>query len=499
MNPVSFLSAPRMRLWAGAAAIALVAGVSGFGLASLTHSPAASEANGDAGRKVLYWYDPMSPGQHFDKPGKSPFMDMQLVPKYADEAGGEPSVRIDPSLSQSLGMRTATARMGTLSSAISATGVIAFNQRDVAIVQPRAGGFVQHTYARAPDDLIRAGTPIVDLLVPEWGGAQQEYIATLRTGDLALARSARQRLLLLGMPASTVASVEKGRRTSTVYTVTAPVGGMISTLDVRPGMTVSPGQTLAQINGLSSVWLDAAVPEAVAGSIRPGQAVAVTLTAFPGETRRGRVKTIVPKADDQSRTLTVRIELPNPGFRLRPGMFAQVDFAGTAQPALLVPSEAVIQTGKRSIVMLALDKGRYRPAEVRTGRTDGGQTEILAGLADGEKVVTSSQFLIDSEASLSGMEVRPIGAAAASAPQPHQMAEPATYTTSGIIQKIAPAGITLKHEAVPALQWPGMTMLFRLEKPALASGLKVGDKVSFTFSQEDAGPTIRSITAETGK
>lgn len=491
------LNAKRAALW-GAGVLAIVAAASGGGYWLGQRGSTAETASAQRARKVLYWYDPMIPNQHFDKPGKSPFMDMQLVPKYADEADSNASVKIDPSLTQSLGMRTATARMGTLGSAISATGVIAFNQRDVAIVQPRAGGFVQRTYARAPDDLIRAGAPIVDLLVPDWGGAQMEYLATLRTGNAELTRAARQRLVLLGMPASTISAVENGRRTSTVYTVPAPIGGTISTLDVRPGMTVSAGQALAQINGLSSVWLDAAVPEAVAGSVSPGQPVTVTLTAFPGETRRGRVRTILPKADDQSRTLTVRIELPNPGLKLRPGMFAQVNFAGEERQALLVPSEAVIQTGKRAIVMLALDKGRYRAAEVRTGQTSNGQTEILAGLSQGEKVVTSGQFLIDSEASLSGMEVRPINAASTSEPA-KQSTKPAAYETRGVIQKIAPSGITLKHEPVPALQWPAMTMTFGLQSPTLARGFKVGDRVRFTFSQDDAGPTIRSMTAEAGQ
>ena len=481
-----------------AGVLAIVAAASGGGYWLGQHSSTTETASAQGERKVLYWYDPMVPNQHFDKPGKSPFMDMQLVPKYADEAEGDASVKIDPALTQSLGMRTATARMGTLGGGISATGVIAFNQRDVAIVQPRAGGFVQRTYARAPDDLIRAGTPIVDLLVPDWGGAQMEYLATLRTGNAELARAARQRLALLGMPASTISAVENGRRTSTVYTVSAPIGGTISTLGVRPGMTVSAGQALAQINGLSSVWLDAAMPEAVAGSLASGQPVTVTLTAFPGETRRGRIRTILPKADDQSRTLTVRIELPNPGLKLRPGMFAQVNFTGNDRQALLVPSEAVIQTGKRAIVMLALDKGRYRAAEVRTGQTSNGQTEILAGLSQGEKVVTSGQFLIDSEASLSGMDVRPINAASTSEPA-KQSTKPAAYETRGVIQKIAPSGITLQHEPVPALQWPAMTMTFGLQSPALVRGFKVGDRVRFTFSQDDAGSTIRSMTAEAGQ
>ncbi|KAH2807748.1 hypothetical protein KXV85_006236, partial [Aspergillus fumigatus] len=154
------------------------------------------------------------------------------------------------------------------------------------------------------------------------------------------------------------------------------------------------------VNGVGTVWLNAAVPEAIAGPLRPGQTVQATLAAFPGETISGRVSAILPETQADSRTLTVRIELPNRGGRLRPGMFATVSFGGAAQPALLVPSEALIRTGKRTLVMLALDKGRYQPAEVQTGREAGDDTEILAGLSEGENVVASGQFLIDSEANL---------------------------------------------------------------------------------------------------
>ena len=168
---------------------------------------------------------------------------------------------------------------------------------------------------------------------------------------------------------------------------------------------------MAQVTGIGTVWLNAAVPEAQSGSLRIGQRATATLTAFPGEPFGGRIVAILPTAQTDSRTLTVRIELPNRGGRLRPGMFAAVALGGDVKPALLVPSEAVIRTGTRTIVMLASGGGRYQPAEVRTGREGGGQTEILAGLAVGEKVVASGQFLLDSEASLTGIAARPIGGA----------------------------------------------------------------------------------------
>ncbi|WP_298674349.1 efflux RND transporter periplasmic adaptor subunit [uncultured Sphingomonas sp.] len=491
----------RPRLAIAGLVIALAAGAGGYGIARWTGHPAGAPAaiqNADSGRKPLYWYDPMVPSQHFDKPGKSPFMDMQLVPKYADEGGGDaPGVRIDPDTSQTLGLRTVAVRRGELSSSLTATGTIDFNQRDIAIVQTRTSGFIQRVYARAPGDVIGAGAPLADILVPEWGGAQTEFLAVRRAGNAALTQAARQRLMLLGMSPGTIASVERTGRPQTVITISTPTGGVIKTLDVRAGMTMTAGQTLAEVNGLGTVWLNAAVPEAIAGPLRPGQKVQATLAAFPGETLSGRVSAILPETQIDSRTLTVRIELPNRGGRLRPGMFASVSFGGSTQAALLVPSEALIRTGKRTLVMLALDKGRYRPAEVQTGRESGDDTEILAGLSEGEKIVASGQFLIDSEASLSGVEARPIGGPAPTAAKP--AAPAALYETTGKIEQITSTSVTLSHEPVPAIGWPAMTMTFALPNPSVARGLKVGDRVRFGFDQPPAGPTVHRMAKVGGQ
>lgn len=390
-----------------AAVLAILAsGAIGFGVARWTAPAAPSDAaaSSEAGnKKILYYYDPMVPLEHYPQPGVSS-MGMPTQPKYADdESGGGPqTVKVDPGAEQNLGIRIATASTGTLAGALDVTGTVDFNQRDIAIVQARSAGFVQRVYHRAPGDVIAAGAPIADLLVPEWGGAEAELRAVRRTGDHALIAAAGQRLRLLGIPAG-----QTGRNGLT--TVRSPIGGVIQTLDARAGVTLAQGQTLAQINGLGTVWLNAAIPEAQAGRVRVGQSVTADLTAFPGEPFGGRVIAVLPTASTESRTLTVRIELANQGYRLRPGMFATVHLSNDSRPALLVPSEAVIRTGKRVLVMLAEKKGHYRPAEVRIGRDAGGQTEILAGLSPGEKVVASGQFLLDSEASLSGIAARPIG------------------------------------------------------------------------------------------
>ncbi|MGE0775215.1 MAG: efflux RND transporter periplasmic adaptor subunit [Sphingomonadaceae bacterium] len=489
---------PRQRSYAAAAAIALVSAAAGYGLSRLGEGDAAGQTAAEAGcEDVLYWYDPMVPGQHFDEPGKSPFMDMQLVPKCAGgDAGGAGGVSIDPALVQNFGIRTVEAEYGVLEPETTVTGTLAYNGSDVTIVQPRAGGYVQRTYGQAPQDVIARGAPIADLLVPEWGGAQREYLAVAATGDEALATAARERMRLLGMPDSVISSVARSGRPHSTITVTAPQSGAITALGVRPGMTVAAGQTLAEISGFSPVWLEAAVPEALAGSARVGQPVSATLTAFPGERFAGRVIAILPSTQAQSRTITVRAELSNPSLRLKPGMFAQVSLAPERRQALLVPSEAVIRTGERTLVMIAQERGGYRPAEVRIGREAKGRTEVLAGLAPGEKVVTSGQFLLDSEASLVGVDVRGIDEAPAGDAfgQPSGDAdELQTYQASGTIERITARSVTLRHGPVPALDWSAMTMSFSTEGPEQLRRYKRGDRVSFTFVQASSGPQIVSI------
>lgn len=359
--------------------------------------------------KALYWYDPMFPQQKFDKPGKSPFMDMQLVAQYADDKADAQTLRVDPGQTENLGVRLATVSRGMLATRVMASGVLGFNERDVAVVQARTPGFVERVYNLAPGDVLKPDAALADVLVPEWAAAQEEFLALKRVGDSALLAAARQRLRLTGMPSALIAQVERSGKVQPVLTVTSPVGGVLQTLNVRQGMTLALGETLAQVNGLGSVWLTVAVPEAQAAAVAPGQTVEARLPAFAGEVFKGTVSTILPQTNADSRTLQVRVELANPGARLRPGLTAQVSLEqGIDQHVLWVPGEAVIRTGHQALVMLAEEGGHYRPVEVRTGPENDGQTAILQGLQEGQQVVSSGQFLLDSEASLKGLDVTPL-------------------------------------------------------------------------------------------
>ena len=246
-----------------AAGIALGWGVSQWRTASnhaLGASPASTEA-AKADRKVLYWYDPMSPTQKFDKPGKSPYMDMALVPKYADEDTQESSgLSVSAQAVQALGLRTALVEQRDIGSDVDVLGTVQLNDRDVSIVQARSAGFVERVYARAPGDVVAAGAPLADLLLPEWVAAQREFLAVRALKDESLTAASRQRLSLLGMPASLVAQVERTGEPQGRYTVTFPQAGMVAELMVRQGMTVSAGASLVRVNGLASVWIEAAVP-----------------------------------------------------------------------------------------------------------------------------------------------------------------------------------------------------------------------------------------------
>jgi Cu(I)/Ag(I) efflux system membrane fusion protein len=369
---------------------------------------AASGTKTSPGRKVLYWHDPMVPGQKFDKPGKSPFMDMDLVAVYADEAGGE-GVAVDPRLAQSLGVRTAVAEMGRLERGVDVVGTVAFDERAVQLVQSRTAGYVERLHVRAPLDAVRKGDPLVELFVPEWAGAQQEYLALksgTAPGAAELAAAARNRLLLLNMTEAQVEAVDRAGKPVTQVTLVSPVTGVVGELGAREGMSVMPGTTLFRLNGLATVWVNLDIPEALAGAVVPGASIRAAVPAYPGETFAGKVSAVLPEVNAATRTLRARVELANPGAKLKPGMFATVSIA-PEQPreAVLVPSESVIVTGERAVVIVDRD-GRFEAVTVKTGRESGGRTEILQGIDAGTKVVASGQFLIDSEASLRGVERR---------------------------------------------------------------------------------------------
>ena len=457
----------------------------------------AGDVDPATGQKILYYHDPMVPGNKFDKPAKSPFMDMMLVPVYADSGGGDGStVTVSPRIQQNLGVRTAVVTQGSLSPQISAVGSIAFNERDQVIVQARATGYVERLHVRATLDRVAKGQPLAELYVPDWIAAQEEFLSVRRmqgTDLAALVDGARQRMRQVGMSDAQIALVDSSGNTQPRFTLVAPIGGVVTELMAREGMTVMAGATLFRINGLGTVWANAEVPESQAALLRPGAKVQATSPAVPGTKFDGKVQAILPEVNPTTRTLKARLELANPNSALVPGMFVQMQFmAMRDQKALLVPTEAIIQTGKRTVAMLAEENGRFRPVDVAIGIESGGQTEIKRGLQAGQRVVVSAQFLIDSEASLKGVEARlsvepkPNLDAANTAPR-HQGAAK--------VEKIDREALTLSHGPIASLKWGAMTMDFKLSQRGLPRGLAVGDQVSFEFYMDAQGlPQLTAVT-----
>ena len=394
----------RLLMLVGALVALLVAAAAGYLIARRsTPTPSASTPS-TAQRRVLYWYDPMDPGQRFSAPGPSPAMpSMQLKPKYADEAGGGDGVRIDPRIEQNLGMRTARVKRAALTLKLRVPGVLAWDQRRSVVVSARTDGVLTQLFVRAPFDRVHAGQPLAELLAPAWGAAAAEYgaLAGAESADgRALRAAALQRLHVLGMSTE---QIRQPRAAGGGIVLRAPVDGVISVLDVRAGQQVAAGSTLMRIDDPARLWLDAAIPQAEVAGIGAGTPVQIEVSARPGDTFSGRVEALLPEVDARTRTQTARIAVDNPDGTLAPGMFAtvQLTVAGS-QPRPLVPDEALISTGLQNRVIVDLGDGRMAPRTVRIGRSADGYTEVLAGLKGGERVVTSGQFLIDSEANLDG-------------------------------------------------------------------------------------------------
>lgn len=460
--------------------------------AATSQEVAGEKIDPKTGRKVLYWHDPMVPGQKFDKPGKSPFMDMQLVPVYADEAGGEGGVTVNPTLQQNLGIRYATVRREETRDAFELVGTTQFDESVAEVVQSRVTGYIERLHARTPMQRIKRGEPVATLFVPEWIAPQEEYLALKRSGNDALASAARDRMRALSIPDSFVAQLDKTGKVQRTLTLASPVTGIITELGVRDGAMVSPGMTVAKVVALNKVWLLAEIPEQQANLVRPGMQVEATFAGNTEQKYAGKVREILPGVSSTTRTVQARLELDNRDGSLTPGMLMRVKVGGEkAVPRLLVPTEAVITSGKRSIVLVAGENNSIQPVQVTTGRDIGDDTEILSGLNEGQKVVASGQFLIDSEARLKSVLPKFAANEQEQGQQPQLQssapAVPGTYRGVGKVEKVSPNSLTLSHGPISELKWPSMTMDFGKPSPNAFAEAKVGQDVEFSFKEGDDG------------
>jgi len=371
-------------------------------------------------RQVLYWYDPMHPQYRSDKPGIAPDCGMQLVPKYADEVealrGHAPgTVQISPAKQQLIGVRTAPAQAEEVTQTIRAVGLVQIDETRVAHVHTKVSGWVRRVFVDYTWQHVHPGQPLFTLYSPELVSAQKEYLIARRAqaylgeapyqeaaaGSQALLRAARERLKLWDVTEEQIAELEARGAPQEEMTFYAPGGGHVSVRNVFPGQYITPESDLYTIVDHSRVWVQAQLYEYEIAAVRVGQAATMTVQALPGRVFRGRVAFVDPHLDHMTRTVNVRLEFDNPELALKPEMFATVELQVSLGRQVVVPREAVIDTGTRQLVFLALPDGYFEPREIQTGPRLGERVVVLAGLRPGETIVTSAAFLVDSESQLS--------------------------------------------------------------------------------------------------
>ena len=442
-----------------------------------------------AEREILYWVAPMDPNFRRDKPGKSP-MGMDLVPVYADEASSEAGVRISPAMEQNLGVRTEVAQVRPLWRRIQATGYVGFDETLISHVNLRTQGWIVTLAVNAEGERVAAGDLLFELYSPELVNAQKEFLQAFQRGDKRLQGGAEEKLRALGMVRGDVEKLAATGKASERIQVLAPQDGVVFDLTAREGMYVQPNTTVLSLAGLSSVWLQAEVFESQAEWVAPGQAAEARLDYLPGQVFTGQVDYVYPVLDPKTRTLRVRLRFDNPEERLKPNMYAQVSIYGKLQPnALSIPREALIRAPGRDRVVVAVGEGRFDVHEVMTGMESGDWVEIIAGIQEGERVVTSAQFLIDSEASLAG-SIRRLEALPAAVDR-----EPLERVfASGKVDAVDPKArrLQVSHGPIDALAWPSMTMEFDVDDGVRLEQVSVGQDIRFALRQEHAGHWVVS-------
>jgi Cu(I)/Ag(I) efflux system membrane fusion protein len=385
--------------------------VIGFFLGSMATALIVTKlSNGQSGNSLvagkpepLYWVAPMDPHYRRDQAGKSP-MGMDLMPVYAQGnavVGADTgTIRISPDVVNNLGVRTAVAQRMALPLEIKTVGYVKYDEDLLVHIHPRVQGWIERLYVKASGDPVTRGQALYEIYSPELVNAQEEFVLALGRSNKRLIQASEDRLRALQVPETLVEQLRKSRKVQQTVTFFSPRSGVVDNLHVRQGFFVTPGQTMMSIGTLDHVWVEAEVFERQASEVEVGLPVTMTLDFLPGKQWLGTVDYIYPTLDVRTRTLKIRLRFDNDNDELKPNMFAQVIIhRANKQEALLVPLEAVIRTGSNDRVVLALGEGKFKSVAVKLGRMNENFAEILQGLDEGAMIVTSAQFLLDSESS----------------------------------------------------------------------------------------------------
>lgn len=430
-----------------------------------------------------------------DKPGKSP-MGMDLIPFYAgaDEDGS--TVTISPAVVQNLGVRTAKAELTRLWRGIDTVGYVDYDESKVSHIHLRTEGWIERLAVESEGERVKKGDFLFDVYSPKLVNAQEELVTALATGNKGLIKATRERLSALGISSSQIDRLQKDKKVKQRISIYAPQDGVVSVLPVREGMFVKPSQKVMTLGDLSSVWLLAEVFERQSEWVAVGQAAEVSLSYIPGKIWDGKVEYIYPSLDPKTRTLKVRLRFDNPGELLKPNMYANVKiYGGAKENTIVIPLEGLIRTGRNERVIINLGEGRFEARDVTAGIESGNYVEILEGVDAGDEIVTSGQFLIDSEASMRASLTRMSEPADEKMNDMQDTEAAKNVSGSGVIKKVMSEDrkLNLQHEAIEDIGWPAMTMDFSVADDVDIGGLSVGDNVMFQLERRNDSYLITSI------
>lgn len=442
-----------------------------------------SESHQNVEKKPMYWVAPMDPNYRRDEPGQSP-MGMDLIPFY-DEGEkssntGPGTIRISPDVVNNLGVRVAVAERKALQSEIVTVGYVQFDEDRLIHIHPRISGWIDKLYVKATGDPVEKGAPLYAIYSPELVNAQEELILALNRKNSRLIRAAEQRLKALELSMSFIDKLKSTKKISHTVIFHAPQNGVVDNLNIREGFYVKPGTTMLSIGSLEQVWVEAEVFERQASLVKVNDTVTMTLDYLPGKSWEGHIDYIYPTLDKKTRTARIRLRFPNADGQLKPNMFAQVAIhSGSKEKLLVIPREALIRTGQQDRVVLALAGGSYKSIEVKVGRLDQNSVEIIKGLKEGEKVVTSAQFLLDSESSKTSDFKR----------MNHEEEQPHSVWVAGKIKSVMKDNrmATIEHEAIEAWGWPEMIMDFQVSDEVDFEPLRAGTELHMEITKGDDG------------
>ncbi|TDY04236.1 efflux RND transporter periplasmic adaptor subunit [Thiohalophilus thiocyanatoxydans] len=442
-------------------------------------------------KEILYYQHPHDPSITSKEPKKDE-MGMDFVPVYDD--GGGSSVKVSPAVVNNMGVRTAKAERDTLWRKIDTVGYVAYDESQISHIHLRTEGWIEKLYVEAEGERVEKGELLYEVYAPELVNAQEEYVQALESGRKSLIRASRERLLALDIGAEQIDELRKTRQVSQYVKAYASQDGIVANLGVREGMYVMPKAEVMALADLSSVWIQAEVFESQVDWVEAGQPADVTLSYFPGRTWEGEVEYVYPNLNPRTRTLQVRLRFDNPDQTLKPNMFADVSiYGGARRDIVIIPQEALIRGGEEDRVILSLEEGRFKPRTVVAGMASGDWVEIKNGLEAGDRVVTSGQFLIDSEASLKASMQR------MTSPEDETTAEneesTSAITGTGVLHELDPEAnsVNMSHDPIPEIDWPEMTMDFKVKPDVDLEAFSPDDKVEFDLEKGDDGYVIKAM------